>query len=330
MARFFVLPVGLSLVALGIVFAFGGIAAFLTAALLSVLEVTLSFDNAVVNARVLKKMTPHWQKRFLTWGMLVAVLGTRLLFPVLIVSATVWLSPFIVLKLALFDGPLYGALIAHAHFAINAFGGVFLLLVSLNYFLDDGKKVHWIRTIEKQLSAWGEIRALEIALALAVLFGVSLFVPAGPIHEMVLLSGVIGILLFVLMQFVVSAFSLEEKSGVLNGLALFLYLNILDSAFSLDSVVGAFALTTAIPIIVVGLGIGAYFVRALTLYLVRHRTLDSLLYIEHGAHWAIFGLAASMFANLLTSVPEFLTGSVGLLFVLAAYYSSLHFNHTKH
>ncbi|MEK9177041.1 MAG: DUF475 domain-containing protein, partial [Patescibacteria group bacterium] len=97
------------------------------------------------------------------------------------------------------------------------------------------------------------------------------------------------------------------------------------SAFSLDGVVGAFALTSAIPVIAVGLGIGAYFVRSLTIYMVRERTLETLRYLEHGAHWAIFGLAGSMFANLIVEVPELVTGGIGFVFLVAAYYSSLRF-----
>ena len=134
----------------------------------------------------------------------------------------------------------------------------------------------------------------------------------------------IGIVLFIAMEGITHMFSstVKKDTVAVAGLSLFIYLNVLDSAFSLDSVVGAFALTGLIPVIVVGLGIGAYFVRSITLFLVEKDTLGSLRYLEHGAHWAIFGLAASMFVSLLIKVPEVVTGSIGLVFVLAAYYSS--------
>jgi hypothetical protein len=119
------------------------------------------------------------------------------------------------------------------------------------------------------------------------------------------------------MEGLAGTFARQVKQAEAAGLALFLYLNVLDSAFSL---------TTAIPVIVVGLGIGAYFVRVLTIYFVEKKTLDTLLYLEHGAHWAIFGLAVSMFASLVWHVPEIVTGGIGLAFVLAAYYSSLRKN----
>ncbi len=300
-----------------------GSAAFLTAVLLVALEITLSFDNAVVNAKVLSTMTPKWQQRFLTWGMLIAVFFTRLILPVLIVSASVWLSPIAVAKIALFAPEEYATLIHGAHFAINSFGATFLLMVSLKYFLDAAKTVHWMQGIERRLAAWGKMEAVEIGIALIVLAGFGFLVP----HEeqsAVLIAGIVGIVLFIFMRGIAAQYSEGMTKVAGQGLALFLYLNILDTAFSLDSVVGAFALTDLIPVIVAGLGIGAYFVRSLTVYLVEKKTLDTLIYLEHGAHWAIFGLAGSMFASLLLSVPEAITGTIGAVFVLAAYFSSLH------
>lgn len=321
--KFFLLPVAVSVLILLGLWVGLGFAAFLTALLLVVLEVTLSFDNAVVNARVLSGMNETWRKRFLTWGMLIAVFGTRLILPILIVSASVALSPLAVAKLAAFAPEEYGHLLEGARYAIYAFGGSFLLMVALKYFLDDAKEVHWIRVIERHLSKWGRIASIEIGIALTFVACVSFLVPSVE-QATVLVAGVIGVVLFIAMQGLASVFSVEvEGAAVRSGLALFIYLNVLDSAFSLDSVVGAFALTTAIPIIVAGLGIGAWFVRSLTIYLVEKKTLDTLAYLEHGAHWAILGLAGSMFADLLFHVPEIITGLIGLVFVVAAYWSSV-------
>jgi len=116
--------------------------------------------------------------------------------------------------------------------------------------------------------------------------------------------------------------NVESTGAVRSGLILFMYLNVLDAAFSLDGVVGAFALTTALPIIVVGLGIGAYFVRSMTVYLVRTKTLAGLPYLEHGAHWAVFGLAIAMLGGLIVHIPEFVTATIGLAFISLAYISS--------
>lgn len=323
LARFFLLPVVISCIAFaGVFYLGGGTGALLTAILLSVLEVTLSFDNAVVNARVLVHMSEEWRKRFLTWGILIAVFGTRLVLPVLIVAASAWLSPLAVTLLAFGDAEAYGDLLHHSRMSINAFGGTFLLMVALKYFFDDAKEVHWIRRIEQRLARLGRIEAVEIGIALAVLLGLSFFA-----HEeaqgAILFAGVAGVALFILVEGIAHSFSLEVAEVGKRSVVLFLYLNVLDAAFSLDSVVGAFALTTDLLIIAVGLGIGAYFVRALTVYLVERNTLQTLVYLEHGAHWAILGLAASLYAGLYLEVPEAITGTIGLAFVIAAYYSSI-------
>lgn len=324
-AQFFGVSILISVIGLGLVYYYLGPAALLTAALLVVLEITLSFDNAVVNAKVLTKMNAKWQRRFLTWGIFIAVFGTRIFLPILIVSIVAGISPWMISTIALFDPVHYGELLESAAPSIHAFGAVFLMLVALKYFLDSNKTRHWIRFIEKHLALWGRIEALEILFALFAVVAVSMFVPASE-QISVLLAGMFGVIVFIAMEAITSAFSVEAKVGASGSVALFLYLEVLDTAFSLDGVVGAFALTTALPVIAVGLGIGAYFVRSLTIFMVRKRTLDSLVFLEHGAHWAIFGLAVSMLVSLLTDVPEIITGTIGLAFVVAAYYSSLRFN----
>lgn len=320
--KFFWFSGSVTVVGLVAMYFYGGVAALLTATLLILLEVTLSFDNAVVNARVLKKMNALWQQRFLTWGILIAVFGTRFVLPILIVSLIVWTSPWAITLLAIFDPVHYGELLHEAGYAIHAFGAAFLIMVSLKYFLDSQKKVHWIKVLEEHLTLWGRIEAIEIVLTLIVIAAISFVVPLDA-RATVLVSGIFGVILFIVMQGITSAFSIEAKETATQSVALFAYLEVLDAAFSLDGVIGAFALTSSIPIIAVGLGVGAFFVRSLTIYMVRERTLDTLTYLEHGAHWAIFGLAASMFVSLLTEVPELVTGTIGITFVLAAYWSSV-------
>lgn len=320
--KFFWFSLTVTIAGLVAMYLYGGIAALLTASLLVLLEVTLSFDNAVVNAKVLKKMSALWQRRFLTWGILIAVFGTRFVLPILIVSVVVWASPWAITLMALFDPVHYGELLHKAGYAIHSFGAAFLIMVALKYFLDEKKEVHWIQVLEKHLTLWGRIEAIEIVLALMVVAGISFIVPAAA-SATVLVGGITGVILFIVMQGITSAFSVEAKETATQSFALFMYLEVLDAAFSLDGVIGAFALTSSIPIIAVGLGIGAFFVRSLTVYMVRERTLDTLKYLEHGAHWAIFGLAVSMFVSLLTEVPEFVTGTIGIVFVLAAYWSSV-------
>lgn len=319
--RFFLIPAVISVCILGAVGAFLGPIALFTAILLVILEVTLSFDNAVVNAKVLEQMSPKWQQRFLTWGIVIAVFLTRAVLPILIVAASVTISPFAIAKIAAFDPAHYAELLHGAEHIIASFGGIFLTMVGLKYFFDDEKDVHWIHAIEKHLSHWGGIEAIEIAIALIVLAFVAVFAPDQSTG--ILFAGIVAVALFILVQGIASSFSAHSTNIAAAGTALFVYLNILDAAFSLDSVVGAFALSTQLPIIIVGLGIGAYFVRSLTVYMVRHGTLARMPYVEHGAHWAILGLAAAMIANIFIDVPEPITGLIGLLFVGGAYLSSV-------
>ncbi len=319
--RIFLWPVIISLAAFLFVFLEAGFNAFLLVIILSILEVTLSFDNAVVNAKVLERMAPVWQRRFLTWGIAIAVFGTRFVLPILIVSIAVWASPWFITHLAFTDAAAYGKLLEGVHGSITAFGGMFLMMVSLKYFFNKAKETHWIESIERHLVKWGRIEAIEIALALIIITTLSLFTSFD--QASVLVAGIIGLVLFVVMEGLAGSLSLESGDVAKSGLALFIYLNVLDSAFSLDGVIGAFALTTNLLIIVVGLGIGAYFVRALTLYFVEQKTLAELVYLEHGAHWAILGLSIAMLANLVVHVPEVVTGLVGLIFVALSYRSSL-------
>ncbi len=319
--QYFLGPIIVALIGFAAVWYEAGMSALFIVVILSILEVTLSFDNAVVNAKVLARMSPLWQKRFLTWGILVAVFGTRLLLPILIVSFAAWTSPVFITHLAVTDPEAYGHLLEGVHSAIPAFGGIFLLMVSLKYFFDQGKSVHWIAQIERHFVKWGQMEAVEIAIAIAILIGLSFYSPFD--QASVLVAGFIGLLLFILMEGISGSMSLESSQVAKGGLALFLYLNVLDSAFSLDGVVGAFALSTNLLIIVTGLGIGAYFVRSFTVFMVARKTLTHLVYLEQGAHWAILGLAIAMLANLVIHVPEIITGLVGLFCVSFAYRASI-------
>ena len=95
---------GVTAVALVGAWFIGGPSAFILVAILSVLEISLSFDNAVVNATILERMSPKWQKLFLTVGILIAVFGMRLLFPLVIVAVTAHLGPIEAVQLALEGG----------------------------------------------------------------------------------------------------------------------------------------------------------------------------------------------------------------------------------
>jgi uncharacterized protein len=319
-SHFFFYPALGSIAILLYVLYAAGPAAFLLACMLVVLEVTLSFDNAVINAKVLKDMSAKWQKRFLTWGILIAVVGTRVILPIAIVALIAGLAPWTVAIIAYQNPTEYAHMLESMHYVIASFGAAFLGMVALKYFFDDAKDVHWVHVLEKRFSKWGHIEAVEIATVLSLISLVTFVVP---LHRAeILLASIVGIVIFIAMEGLTSGMGKSVQTVATSGLAGFLYLNVLDSAFSLDGVIGAFAITSDILVIAVGLGIGAYFVRSMTVYLVRQGSLSKIKYLEHGAHWAVLGLAVSMGASLITDIPEVITAGIGLAFILAAWWSS--------
>lgn len=297
------------------------------ALVLGVLEVSLSFDNAVVNASVLKRMDERWQWYFLTWGILVAVFGMRLLFPIVIVSAATGIGFFGVTEMALNDTAAYAQHLSESHTQIASFGGMFLLMVFFSFMLDAEKEVHW-RDIEEKLASWGKLESIGIILALSLLLLMQGWLPE-EVRLEALVSGVFGVVLYVIVDSLAALFEDEEEgkaasNGVKRaGIMSFLYLEVLDASFSFDGVIGAFAITQDIVIIMLGLAVGAMFVRSLTIYLVRKGTLDEYIYLEHGAHYAIGVLAFIMLVSIRVHVPEVITGLSGAALIAFSVYSSI-------
>lgn len=297
-------------------------------AVLAVLEVSLSFDNAVVNAKVLTTMSPVWQRRFITWGIVVAVFGMRIVFPLLIVGAMVRISPWDALILAARRPDEYARIMIAAHVSIAAFGGSFLAMVGLKYFFNVKKSIHWVRMIEEPLTKLGKIEAVEIALILMTLYGLSRWLPEADVVAF-LVSGMFGLVTFVVVEGVSAVMGVEEDGPAMaakSGAASFLYLEVLDASFSFDGVIGAFALTNNLFVIALGLGIGAMFVRSLTVMLVDKGTLSEYRYLEHGAFWAILALAALMLMGSVTSIPEVITGLIGAVLIGLSFVSSVRLN----
>ena len=288
--------------------------------MLSVLEVSLSFDNAVVNAVVLREMDEIWQRRFLTWGMVIAVFGMRIVFPLAIVAIAAGMGPMDALRISLTEPARYEAIVSSAHVGIAGFGGAFLAMVGLSFFFDGEKDVHWITGIERVLARFADIKAAEIAILLFALYGVSLLLPADEALTF-LGAGALGIVTFIAVEAIGTLLEMQEAAHkaagqvVRSGLGGFLYLNVLDASFSFDGVIGAFALSNNMVVIALGLSIGAMFVRSLTLMLVRNGTLSEYRYLEHGAFWAIVALAAIMLISAHVEIPETVTGLIGAVLI---------------
>ncbi|HEX9309022.1 MAG TPA: DUF475 domain-containing protein [Anaeromyxobacter sp.] len=301
------------------------------ATMLAVLEVSLSFDNAVVNASVMQDMTPIWRHRFLTWGMAVAVFGMRFVFPLVVVSIVAGIGPLQALRVAALDPAEYARLLTSAHVALGAFGGAFLGMVCLKYFFDADKEIYWLRGLERRLSQLGRFEAIELALMMLVLYAFSrAFAPEEALQFMV--AGVFGLVTFIAVDGIGAV--MEAGTGTHRdlhqaGMASFLYLNVLDASFSFDGVIGAFALTNNLFVIAIGLGIGAMFVRSLTIMLVEKGTLASYRYLEHGAFYAIGALALIMMLGTLFHVPETVTGLIGAGFIGVSLWASLRYNRDR-
>ncbi|ONK14689.1 DUF475 domain-containing protein [Streptomyces sp. MP131-18] len=337
---------------------FWGWEALAVVAILSILEISLSFDNAVVNAGVLKRMNEFWQRIFLTIGILIAVFGMRLVFPVAIVSITASLGPIEAVELALDDPDQYEQLVTDAHPSIAAFGGMFLLMIFLNFIFQE-REHRWIGWLERPLAKLGRIDGFAVGVALAALLLTATTVATsayqhGGAHldksDTVLLSGVAGVLTYLLVGGLSGFFEhrLEEgeeraaeeeeaakragKEPTAVGLAgraaffLFLYLEVLDASFSFDGVIGAFAITNHIFWMAIGLGVGAMYVRSITIYLVRQGTLDDYRYLEHGAHYAIGALAVLLLVSIRWHLHEVITGLFGVTLIGLSFWSSVRAN----
>lgn len=308
----------------------GGVLSFLmVGTVLASLEIALSFDNAIVNANKLCDMTPVWRQRFLTWGILIAVFGMRIVFPLAIVAIFAWVDPFEAMRMALADPDEYSRIIENAHGSIAAFGGTFLMMVALKFFVDEDKSIDWIVLLERNLRRCGSVRGFEIAFVLAIILVISHFLPVH-FRSTFLFSSIAGLLVFTLVDglgtFLDHQANKLAQMGARGGLGAFLYLEVLDASFSFDGVIGAFALTTNILLIAIGLGIGAMYVRSMTIMLVEKGTLREFRYLEHGAFYSIFALSLVMFVQSLTHVPEVLTGCLGVAFIGYAFFSSIRHN----
>lgn len=313
---------------LGVLFGIGP-GALLVTLVLVVVEITFSFDNAIINAKVLTRVSQFWQTIFLSVGIIIAIFGMRVLFPIIIVSLTAHLGWGDVVNLALHHPKEYAHHLEQAHATISAFGGAFLLLLALQFFFDDEREVLWLRRIEKRLQrlshwAWALVVALAALVVLALL-------PANHHGSQTLTAGVLGGAVYLLIQLAVHLLE-RGQSGAAKGagkqiglaaVTTLVYLEILDASFSFDGVIGAFAITSDVILIAAGLGIGALWVRSLTVFMVRRGTLDEFMYLEHGAHYTVLALALILLTGVVINISDFVPGLMGVAIIGASIAASL-------
>ncbi len=297
-------------------------------AVLAVLEVSLSFDNAAVNASILKDMDPVWQQRFLTWGIAIAVFGMRIVFPIVIVMVAANLGPIDAVSLALSEPAEYQRIVSDAHIGLMGFGGAFLGMVGLKFFFDSDKELNWIAAIERPLARVADIEAISIGLVLLATWATSTMLADADALTFIIaaIGGLLTYLVVEIVNHVLEPPTPSTGDVARAGFGAFLYLEVLDASFSFDGVIGAFALTNNLIIIAIGLGIGAMFVRSMTIFLVRKGTMSEYRYLEHGAFYAILALATIMYINTFAHIPEVITGLIGAVLIGLAFWASVRAN----
>lgn len=307
-----------------------GSQALFTVFVLTLLEVTFSADNAVINSRVVITLSPLWQKLFLTIGIFTAVFLVRFFLPLLIVMISSSISWNEVVYLITADHAGYAEHLHQAEPIISTFGGIFLLMIALSYFIDDSKTLHWFGPVERRLAALGRYSELPTFILLALILVIFLTTDHAS-QAVVLAAAVLALLLHIGLD-LVSTIMKNRRNPVDSGKPLvglaalsgFIYLEVLDASFSLDGVIGAFAMTNEVFLIMAGLGAGALWVRGITIHLVSNDILKNFVFLEHGAHWAIAFLGCVMISKLYgIDLPEWLIGSLGLVLIALAIIWSL-------
>jgi uncharacterized protein len=256
---------------------------------LCLFETITSIDNAIINAEVLFTMSERAKRWFLTWGLLFAVFAIRGLLPWLIVwLSTPSLGPVGAFMATFSSDPMVVAAIGQSAPILLMGGGTFLMFLFFHWlFLED--KNFGLRG-ERFFSSKGVWFFAVVSIILAALVWVAL-----GYSTMVAFGAVIGSTAFFIVHgFRQNAEQAEQKMlhSEMSDVSKIFYLEVIDATFSIDGVVGAFAFTMAVPLILIGNGLGAFIVRELTI-----RNVDNIkkyLYLKNGAMYSIFFLGAIM------------------------------------
>jgi hypothetical protein len=283
---------------------------------LALFESITSIDNAIINAEVLQGMQTRARRWFLTWGILIAVFGVRGLLPWLIVWVmTPGLGPWDAFTASLTGDPVALKAIQESSPVLLMGGGVFFIFLFFHWiFLEPKKYGLSVERLFARQGAWF-YAVVSIALTAIVWFALDE-------SPMLAFGAVVGSSAF----FITHGFKRyaeEQEARLLSGeahmsdIGKILYLEVIDLTFSIDGVVGAFAFTLAVPLILLGNGIGAIVVRQLTVYGVER--IKKYVYLKNGAMYSVFVLGCVMLAHGFGHhVPEWLTPLA--TFVIVGYF----------
>jgi hypothetical protein len=271
---------------------------------LSLFEIVSSIDNAVINAEVLGTMSPRGRRWFLLWGFLFAVVAVRGLLPWVIIWATNPSLGFIGSLTATFSNdPRVQEAIAQSAPILLAGGGTFLVFLFF----------HWLFLEPKNFGLHGEHFFYRnglwfYAMVSLLLTGIVWF--ALEVHPMMAFGAVVGSTAFFITHgFKQNAERAEEKllhGGAKSDLSKILYLEVIDATFSVDGVLGAFAFTLSVPLILIGNGLGAFVLRELTIKNIE--SVKKYRFLKNGAMYAILALGTIMLADAFGyHVPHWLS-----------------------
>lgn len=330
--KYYYWGIGIALIALGVLFAFTHDWLYVyEAVVLSFIEVSMSFDNAVVNATKLNTMSHRMRLMFLWFGMPVAVLGMRFLLPLIMVSFLGGVSFSGAFHLAVHDQAKFASVLSSSHALVAGFGGAFLMLTALEYFVNSEKDSHWIQPIENWLSKLGAVFGggtiiLPIVITTIVAIITTIAYAYSGLGKSFLWSAAGGMITFTvvgilkaILEDIDSNLVAQGAAIVSGGIGTLIYLEVLDASFSFDGVVAAFAISNDLFVVAVGLGIGALFIRSATIQLVETQKLAEYKYLENGAFWSILTLSVFMFVGVLYEIPSWVIAatSIGLILISA-------------
>lgn len=273
---------------------------------LALFETVSSIDNAVINAEVLSTMQQKARRWFLVWGIFISVFLVRGLLPLAIVWAAIpQLGPIGALTATFSNDP-------HVHEAIESSapillsgGGIFLLFLFFHWLFLEPKNygLRGERFFEKQ-GVWF-YAIVSIILAVVVWFSLE-------INPLMAFGAVVGSTAFFITHgFKENAAEAEKKlmgkgTSVKSDMSKILYLEAIDATFSIDGVLGAFAFTLSVPLILLGNGLGAIVVRQLTIKGIDE--IKKYVYLKNGAMYSILGLGTIMILHSFgVSIPEWLS-----------------------
>src|SRR3990167_2711761 len=281
---------------------------------LSLFEIITSIDNAVINAEVLSGMSQKARRWFLTWGFFIAVVVVRGILPFLIIWAAVpGIGPFEVLGVSISGSGVAKAAVEKAAPLLLIGGGTFLIFLFFNWLFVEPKNFG-LRG-EKFFHAQGAWFFAVISIFLTAIVWFTL-----KIDPMMAFSAVIGSTAF----FIIHGFrqyaetqeeKLLDKNNNISDVSKVAYLEVLDATFSIDGVIGAFAFTFSVPLILIGNGLGALILRKLTISNIER--IKQYKFLKNGAMYSIFFLGIIMLIDAFgVHIPPYVSplitfGTVG-------------------